>query len=85
MKKLSQIPGQLLKLDTLPWIIIGIGIFLRLYRYLYNPPLWFDESDIAIDFISRPFTEIINPSPDYTQAYPYAFLILMKFFKRQPP
>jgi hypothetical protein len=62
----------------LPWMIIGIGIALRLVRYLHNPSLWFDESDIAIDLISRPFSDIINPSTDFTQAYPYVFLMLVK-------
>lgn len=78
IKKFSQRIGQLFNSNQLPWVIISVGIILRLNRYIYNPSLWFDESDIAIDFISRPFSEIINPSPDYTQAYPYAFLILMK-------
>ncbi|MHA2039696.1 MAG: glycosyltransferase family 39 protein, partial [Promethearchaeota archaeon] len=64
--------------NKLPWIIIGVGIVLRLVRYLYNPSLWFDESDIAIDIISRPISELINPSPDYNQAYPLAFMILIK-------
>jgi hypothetical protein len=64
--------------NKLPWIIIGVGIGLRLFRYLYNPSLWFDESNMAIDIISRPLSELINPSPDYNQAYPLAFLILIK-------
>ena len=80
IKILSQRIRQLYNSNQLPWIIICVGISLRLIRYLYNPSFWFDESDIAIDFISRPFADIINPSTDYTQAYPYAFLILMKFF-----
>lgn len=64
--------------NKIPWIIIGVGIVLRLVRYLYNPSLWFDESDIVIDIISRPISELINPSPDYNQAYPLAFMILTK-------
>lgn len=66
--------GQLL------WTIICVGVVLRLVRYLYNPSLWFDESNIAIDIISRPISELINPSPDYNQAYPLAFMILTKLF-----
>ncbi len=76
--KLSQILCQLYNSSKLPWLIIGIGIILRLIRYLYNPSLWFDESDTAIDIISRPFSDLINPSPDWSSKYPYGFLIVEK-------
>jgi 4-amino-4-deoxy-L-arabinose transferase-like glycosyltransferase len=69
---------QLFNSNKLPWIIIFIGITLRLIRYLYNPSLWFDESDTAIDIISRPFSDLINPSPDWSIKYPYGFLIIEK-------
>lgn len=77
-KRLSNQLSQLYNSDKLPWIIISIGIILRLNRYIYNPPLYFDESNIALDIIQRPISDIFNPSPDYTQAYPYAFLALIK-------
>lgn len=64
--------------NKLPWIIIFIGIALRLVRYLYNPSLWFDESDTAIDIISRTLADLINPSPDWSIKYPYGFLIIEK-------
>ena len=64
--------------DKLLWIILGVGVILRLIRYLYNPSLWFDESSIVIDIINRPLFELINPSPDYNQAYPLAFMMLVK-------
>jgi 4-amino-4-deoxy-L-arabinose transferase-like glycosyltransferase len=64
--------------NKLPWIIICAGIVLRLIRYLYNPSLWFDESDTAIDIINRPFSDLINPSPDWSVKYPYGFLIIEK-------
>ena len=70
--------SQLYNSNKLFWIIISIGIIFRIVRYLYNPSLWFDESDIAIDIIRRPIFELFYPSPDYNQAYPFGFLILIK-------
>jgi len=77
-KTLSQKISLAHNSDKLPWIIISVGIILRLIRYLHNPSLWFDESDIAIDVINRSFADLIHPSPDYTQAYPFAFLLAIK-------
>ena len=60
------------------WIIIFIGIALRLVRYLYNPSLWFDESVIASDIINRSLTDFIHLTPDYTQTGPLSFYMLSK-------
>lgn len=76
--RLSQNISQLYNSDKLPWIIIGVGIILRLVRYLYNPSLWFDESDIAIDIIRTPWSELIYPSLDYSKSYPFLFLMSIK-------
>lgn len=77
--KLSQRLNQLYNSNKLPWIIIFVGIVLRLVRYLYNPSFWFDESVVAEDIISRSFSDLINPSPDWSSKYPYGFLIITKF------
>jgi len=76
--QLSQTLNRIYTSKKLPWVIISIGIALRLIRYLYNPSLYFDESDIAIDIIRTPFSEIILPSPDYAKTYPYLFIMLIK-------
>jgi hypothetical protein len=78
-KELSQRFRQLYHSNLLLGIIIGTGIILRLRRYLYNPSFWFDESDTAIDIISRPIFDLINPSPDWSVKYPYGYLIIEKF------
>jgi hypothetical protein len=75
---ISQRLSQLYNSNKLPWIIILIGIGLRLIRYLHNPSLWFDEANIAIDIIRRPLFDLINPSPDYTQTHPFGFYALVK-------
>ena len=64
--------------NKLPWIIICIGVALRIIRYLHNPSLWFDESDTSIDIINRTFSQLIEPSPDWSSKYPYGFLLLIK-------
>lgn len=76
--RLSQRLTQIYNSNKFPWIIICVGIALRLIRYLYNPSLYFDESDIANDIIRTPFSEIILPSPDYAKAYPYLFIMIIK-------
>ena len=76
--KLGQAFRQIYHSKKFLWVIICIGIALRLIRYLYNTPLWFDESVIAADIINRPLTAFIHPSPDYTQTGPFSFFILSK-------
>ena len=73
-QKLSQISNS----NKLPWIIIFIGVALRLIRYLHNTPLWFDETVYAVDIINRSLTEFIHPSPYYPQTCPLNFLIFSK-------
>jgi hypothetical protein len=76
--KIYQRLTQLFNSDKLPWVIIALGIILRLIRYVHNPSLWFDEADTAVDIISRPFLNLIEPSPDWSSKYPYGFLLLVK-------
>jgi len=78
MSRLSQRLSQLYNSNKFPWIIIAIGIALRLNRYLHNPSLWFDESVSGADIITRSFSDLINPSPDWASKYPYGFLIIEK-------
>lgn len=80
MSNISEELNKIYNSNKFPWIIICIGILLRLIRYLYNPSLYFDESTIAVDLIRRSFSDIFYPSPDYTLSYPFAFLITIKFF-----
>ena len=71
--------SQLYKADSFPWVIIGIGIALRLIRYLYNPTLWSDEAVVAEDIINRTFIEFLQPSLDWSSKHPPGFLMLEKF------
>ncbi len=76
--QLSQKFDSLLISNKLHWLIICIGITLRLTRYLHNPSLWFDESVLAADVINRSLAGFIHLSPDYLQTGPLGFFILIK-------
>lgn len=61
----------------LPWIIICLGVILRLVQYLFNRSLWLDESYLALNIIDRTFLELLQPL-SYNQGAPIGFLILEK-------
>ena len=74
-KKLSHI----FTAPKLTWVIIGIGIALRIVRYLHNTSLWFDESVYAVDIINRSITDFIHQSNDFLQVQAFGFYIFEKF------
>ena len=43
------------------WIIIGLGIILRLVQYLYNRSLWLDEASLALNVIEKSFSGLLQP------------------------
>jgi hypothetical protein len=57
------------------WIILGIGVFIRLLEYLANRSLWFDEARIALNITNRSFAGLLQPL-DYDQAAPIGFLFI---------
>jgi hypothetical protein len=59
----------------LPWLIILIGVGLRLVQYLYNRSLTGDEAALALNIIDRSYSELLQPL-DYQQAAPIGFLML---------
>ncbi len=61
----------------LPWIIISLGVILRLVQYLFNRSLWLDESSLALNIIDRSFLELLQPL-SYNQGAPIGFLMLEK-------
>lgn len=63
--------------NRLPWIIICLGIVLRLAQYLSNRSLWLDESLLALNIIERSSSELMRPL-DYYQGAPVGFLMLEK-------
>ncbi|OPX17403.1 hypothetical protein BXT86_06695 [candidate division WOR-3 bacterium 4484_100] len=61
------------------WIIVGIGIILRVVQYLYNRSLTEGEAALAINIVHRSYSDLLHPL-DLTQAAPIGFLFIEKFF-----
>jgi 4-amino-4-deoxy-L-arabinose transferase-like glycosyltransferase len=45
----------------LTWGFVGLGVLLRLARYLLRFPLWADECFVAINFIDGDFADMLRP------------------------
>jgi len=68
---------QFLKSKKFLWLIIGLGIVLRLVQYLFNRSLWLDEAALASSIISRDFAGLLQPL-DFAQTAPVGFLMLTR-------
>jgi hypothetical protein len=60
-------------LEWATWAFVGLGILLRIVRYLMDYPLWWDEAFVAVNFIRRDFLDLLRPL-DYGQVCPILFL-----------
>jgi hypothetical protein len=61
----------------LGWGIILLGIVLRLRQYLLNRSFWADEASLAVNIVTRNFSELTHLL-DYHQAAPIGFLFIEK-------
>ncbi len=59
------------------WIIIIIGVILRLRQYIANRSLWLDEASLALNIVGRSFTGLTQPL-DFEQGAPLGFLFIEK-------
>ncbi len=55
------------------WAFVGLGVALRLMRYLMDYPLWWDEAFVAVNFIRRDYIGLLRPL-DYGQVCSILFL-----------
>ncbi len=62
-------------LERLVWLFVGLGLAIRVTRYLVDYPLWHDEAFVAANLIHRGFVELLRPL-DYSQVAPAAFLAI---------
>ena len=63
------------RLETAVWIAVGLGVGLRLLRYLLQFPLWVDEAKLATSLIDRGFVDLLEPL-NYGQTSPVGYLWL---------
>jgi 4-amino-4-deoxy-L-arabinose transferase-like glycosyltransferase len=61
----------------LPWLMIGMGIVLRLTQYVFNRSLWYDEANLALNILDRSVLGLFQPL-DHDQGAPIGFLLLEK-------
>lgn len=66
-------------LNILFFLVLVLGLYLRFYQYLMGRSLWEDEAHLALNFITRDYSELLKPL-DYIQAAPPVFLLTVKAF-----
>ena len=49
------------RLDTLAWAFVGLGVVLRLGRYLLNFPFWGDELMLVQNYLDRDYADLLRP------------------------
>jgi len=77
MKKSSRWISLFHSSKELPWVIILVGVVLRLARYLVNKSIWLDEAFLASDIVNRSFPDLLQPL-NYNQYIPVGFLVVEK-------
>jgi hypothetical protein len=63
------------------WLFVGLGLFLRTFRFLLRFPLWGDEAALAANFIDRGYLDLLHPL-HFQQVAPPLFLWIELFFVR---
>lgn len=61
------------------WVIIIIGLLIRLRQYVANRSLWIDEAALALNILKLNYKELLSPLFN-GQAAPPFFLLLTKLF-----
>ncbi len=74
-KKLTESLSRFYLSKRLPWYIIGLGIFFRLYQYLCNRSLWRDEAKLALMILDSRLSDFLGP---VSKPPPPGFLIVEK-------
>jgi hypothetical protein len=70
---------EIAKPVSLWWLLIGLGIILRLRQFLVDRSLWADEASLAYNLANRTFGGLTQPL-DYEQGAPIGFLFIEKLF-----
>ena len=65
------------KPERIGWLLVAVGIILRIRQYLANRSLWGDETSLAVNIVSRSFIGLTEPL-GFHQAAPVGFLFIEK-------
>ena len=65
------------QLNWLLVLLIALGLGLRCYHYVLNPPVWHDEAAQISNVLRKDYSEILGPLY-YAEACPPLFLALEK-------
>lgn len=57
------------------WLLMWLGVLVRLVRYLVDYPIWHDEAFLAASLWDRSFGELADPL-EYGQVAPWMFLVV---------
>lgn len=61
------------------WMLVGLGVLVRLVRFLVDYPIWHDEAFLAASLWDRSPAELANPL-EYGQVAPWLFLVVERLF-----
>jgi 4-amino-4-deoxy-L-arabinose transferase-like glycosyltransferase len=62
-----------LRIARVTLAFVGLGLLIRLVRFLVVYPIWHDEAFVAVNFLNRGYLDLLRPL-DYYQACPILFL-----------
>jgi hypothetical protein len=63
--------------ESFLWVLLALGVVLRLRQYLSPRSLWLDEAFVALNLLEKSFLELTRPLT-YAQAEPMGFVLLAK-------
>ena len=56
------------------WLLVGLGIAIRLVQLLAARPLWLDEASLSLNLLARRFGTVVRGGLDFHESGPPAFL-----------
>ncbi|MGC4234639.1 MAG: hypothetical protein QM594_16775, partial [Niabella sp.] len=80
MQALSANRYKLTESRGLIFLILGIGVVLRLYYFFQNRSLWIDEAYLSNSIVSYSLHKLLTEPLLYYQKAPLGFLIMQKLF-----
>jgi hypothetical protein len=60
------------------WVLVAVGVLLRLERYALKMPIWGDEAFIGLNIVRRGYQKLLTPLDDF-QVAPLGFLFSQRF------